>query len=456
MEVQYPPHSFAERFVRLNLLGRLWGSAQTFVGFASSFITLTALSLHEFGLYQLVLAALALTNIFSVDFFDDVVQNDISRALADNQKGTAKRLFQEFAFLKIGLCLLLASALFLGADLVAKMYDTSIGSYIRIASFLVVIRAVRSVGQIFLASIVSLRAQGAGVIEEISKLSLISAFFFFSALSVEKVLAATIVGASVTLAYVFIPFLREYRAVLGGHKAVYGFLFKGVVKSYGMWILLRSAIKKVYTPIKPWLIVTFLNAEAVALYTFAANMVTMVKEYFPTASSSLLAWEVQNTSRLKYIFNRGIKYSILYGLLLAGASFLFVPLVVSVLFPKYLPAIPLFLIFVISIPFHGIQTLEAALLTAFREQKMLTARLFMEVVIGSVSFIVLVPFVGILAAAISSVVAIIWRTWFLYIQLIRKYPELRPDVKIIFRFDGEDRLILKRAFTEAKTFFLRR
>ncbi|MFY9461821.1 MAG: oligosaccharide flippase family protein [Candidatus Sungiibacteriota bacterium] len=449
---QLSSHSFAERFIRGNILGRFWSSAHTLIGLVTSFITLTALSVHQFGLYQLVLAAVVLADTLSVNFFDEVVQNDISRALSDNRQGTAKRLFHELAFLKVGLGILSALALFLAANLVSGMYDKDIGFYIRIVSFLVGIRAIRSTAQIFLASVVSLRALGTPAVEEISKLVLVSGFFFFSELSISRVLIATIVGATAALIYVSISFFREYRAFFRGNAAVRGFLLKDIVKSYGSWVLLRSAIKKIAKPIQPWLIVTLLNAEAVALYSLAANLVTMVKDLFPAASSSLLAWEVNNASRLKYIFGRGMKYSFFYGLTLMALAFFFVPLIVEMLFPKYLPAMPLFYIFLISVPFHGIQTLEMAILTALREQKVLAMRLFAEILMGFGIFIAFVPFMGLLAAGIGAVVPTLWRAWFLYGRIVKKYPELRPDTQTFFRFDEEDRLIIRRALTEAKSF----
>ena len=449
---QLSSHSFAERFIRGNILAKFWSSAHTFVGLVTSFITLTALSVHQFGLYQLVLAAVALTDTFSVNFFDEVVSNDISRAISDNRQGMAKRLFHELALLKVGLGILLALSLFFGADIVAKVYDKDIGSYIRIASFLIGIRAIRSTAQIFLASVVSLRALGTPAVEEISKLVLVSGFFFFAELSIDRVLIATLIGASAALVYVSIPFFREYRSVFGGSAAVREFLLVGIVKSYGAWVLLRSTIKKIAKPVQPWLIVTFLNTEAVALYALAANLVTMVKDFFPAASSSLLAWEVNNVSRLKYIFGRGMKYSLLYGLALAAFAFFFVPLIVEMLFPKYLPATPLFSIFLISVPFHGIQTLEMAILTALREQKVLAMRLFAEILIGFGVFIALVPFIGLLAAGLGAVIPTLWRAWFLYRQIIKKYPELKPDVSALFRFDQEDRLIAARALGEVRSF----
>ncbi|MDP3727102.1 MAG: hypothetical protein Q8R35_00505, partial [bacterium] len=114
-----PPHSFAERFIRGNVLDRSWSLVVTGVGLLTSFLTLTALSVYEFGLYQLVLAAVAFIGMFSVDVFDAVIQSDISRGLASGRRDESKRLFLEFAALKVGLGIAITTALFFGANLVA-------------------------------------------------------------------------------------------------------------------------------------------------------------------------------------------------------------------------------------------------------------------------------------------------------------------------------------------------
>ena len=104
-----PPHSFAERFIRGNVLDRSWSFVIAGVGLLTSFLTLTALSVYEFGLYQLVLAAVAFIGMFSVDFFDTVIQSDISRGLAGGRRDESKRLFLEFAALKVGLGIAITS-----------------------------------------------------------------------------------------------------------------------------------------------------------------------------------------------------------------------------------------------------------------------------------------------------------------------------------------------------------
>lgn len=443
-----PPHSFAERFIRGNILGRSWSLVVAGIGLVTSFLTLTALSVHDFGRYQLVLAALAFIGTFSVDFFDEVIQSDMSRSMAAGRRDESKRLFLEFSLLKIALAAGVSAVLFFGAALIARSYGGDIGAAIRIISFAVVIRAVRSSASLFLKSVVSLKALGASAVEELIKLAVIAGLFAFSSLGIREVLLATVIGAAGSLVYVFVPFVRAYRAAFGAVRMARRFLFAAVLKSYGGLVLFRTASHQAAKPIRPWLIKVFVGTEAVALYALAANLVTLIKDFFPLVNVSLVAWEIENPERLRTIFTRGVKYSLWVGVAVAVAALAAVPLLVLFLLPKYLAAMPLFLLLLITLPLHGISRLEYSLLTAFREQKLLTARLFMELGFTVGILALFLPVLGIFAVAVEVNWLLIWRTWFLYRRMSRKYPFLALEPKSLVWFDHEDRAILKRAFRE--------
>lgn len=451
-----PPHSFAERFIRGNVLDRSWSLVVTGVGLLTSFLTLTALSIYEFGLYQLVLAAVAFIGTFSVDFFDAVIQSDISRGLAGGRRDESKRLFLEFASVKIGLGIAITITLFFGANLIASAYGGDIGGYIRIISFAVAIRAVRSVASLFLKAMVSLRAIGATAVEELIKLAVIAGLFATSTLGVREVLLATVLAAAGSLVYLFVPFAQTYRTTFAAVHIARRSLLAAVIRGYGGLVLFRTATHQAAKPLRPWLIKAFISTEAVALYALAANLVTMIKDFFPLVNVSLVAWELENPDRLRIIFTRGVKYSLWAGAGAALACLIAVPPLIALVLPKYLPAMPLFLFFLLSLPIHGISQLELALLTALREQRLLTARLFAELGISAAVLVSLLPVMGILAVGVEVNGALLWRVWYLQRVMGRRYPFLKFDVRSLFRFDVEDRAIFRRGLIEIRAFLSRR
>lgn len=451
-----PPHSFAERFIRGNILDRSWSLVVTGGGLLTSFLTLTALSVHDFGLYQLVLAAVAFIGTFSVDFFDAVIQSDMSRSMAAGRRDESKRLFLEFATLKVGLGIAITVVLFFGANLVARAYGGDIGDYVRIISFAVAIRAVRSVASLFLKAMVSLRAIGAAAVEELIKLVLIAGLFATSTLGVREVLLATVLAAAGSLVYMLIPFAQTYRATFAAVRAARRSLLTAVVRGYGGLVLFRTATHQAAKPLRPWLIKAFVGTEAVALYALAANLITMIKDFFPLVNVSLVAWELENPERLRTIFTRGVKYSLWAGAAAALACLIAVPPLIALVLPKYLPAVPLFLFFLLSLPIHGISQLELVLLTALREQRLLTARLFAELGISAATLVSLLPVMGILAVGVEVNGALLWRVWYLQRVMGRRYPFLKFDARSLFRLDGEDRAIMRRGISEVLSVFRRR
>ncbi|MBI4132355.1 MAG: oligosaccharide flippase family protein [Candidatus Sungbacteria bacterium] len=448
----HPPHSFAQRFIRGNILNIFWNNLLGGLGLLTSFLTLTALSVREFGIYQLVLSVVVFLDAFSVNFFDEVVQNDITRAFSDRHNADAKRLFFEFAALKAGVSAVVAAVLFASASAVAHWYGEDIGLYLRIISLIMVVHALQSILNLFLRSVVSLRAIGAGAVEEFSKLTLVAGLFVFYTLGIREVLLATLMASCVALVYLVIPFAREFRVFLGGVAAAPRFMFRRIFQAYGFWILFRSATRRAAKPLRPWLIVTLINAEAVAFYTLAVNLVSMIKNLLPLPDPSLLAWEAANPQRLGYIFSRSVKYLFWGGTALAAVSALMVPQLIGLIFPKYIPAMPLFIFFLLSVPLHGISRLEGLLLTAFREQRLLASFFLTEIALSAAILVAFLPGVGLLAVGIETNSAILWRVWFFYRRISRKYPFLRLRFRSFLRVDTEDRLIFRRGAAEVLAF----
>lgn len=454
--MRQPPHSFAERFVRGNILERAWTLAASGLSLANSLFILAVLSVYEFGLYQLVLSAAALGSVFSVNIFDAVVGTEIARRMAAGRLDEAKRLFLEFAGFKVGAGALIAAALFFGAGLVARVYGADIAGYIRILSLLFLLRAASSVGGQFLYAVASLRGFGAGMVEEGTRLALVAGLWLFTGLGIREVLIATLAASAAALLYIAVPFLREARRFFGRTPAARRLLGWEILRSYGFWLLIRSAIAKASEPLRPWLIRTFLSTEAVALYAVAANFATILKKsLFPQLSPALLAWEVENPERLRYIFARSMKYSLWYGALLAIGAAIAGSAFISIFFPKYLPALPFFLVFLLAVPFHGMGKVVYNLLTALREQRLLALRRFTEIVLNTVLSVIFLPVIGLYAVVAVATGTVIWRTAFLSWRLIRRYPFLRLSARSLFWFDAEDIVIFRRALREARTMFRR-
>lgn len=444
-------HSFSQLFIWGTARGQFWGTIVQALALANSFFIVAALSVYQFGLYQLVLAVIAIADAFVTGLFDDIVISDVSRHFADGRRPEAKRLFVQFAQAKIGLAIAAFLVLFFAANLIAAHYDKDIGSLVRIAGALLLLGALKSVLLLFFRAAVSLIAFSTAAMQEIARFAFLIFFWQWGTLGIAEALWAGVLATAVVLVWVAFLFLREHRRIFRGVRAVADRLLMELLKRYGVLVLFRYAFSKATKQLDLWLVQIFLKTEAVALYALATNLVVIVQGFVPTGmSATLLPREVDDERRFGYLYRRGAKYAFWAGALIAAAAALAVPVAVWLAIPKYLPAVPLFLLFLLTTPLYGIYKFQKAVLVVLREQKLLTVRIFSERIVTAGILAVLLPLIGLTAAAVELLVTYGGRVALFSIGMNRRYPAWRLKLRHLFTFDADDRLFIGRIFTELR------
>lgn len=448
--------SFFQRYARGEFRAQFWNIVVKGVSLANSFLILAALSVYQYGLYQLVLAAIAIAESLSTGLFDDVVVNDTARGLAEGRTGSAKRLFNEFALYKVIVGSLLTAIFFFGAGRIGAYLGTDITAFFQLASFLIIMEAIRAAEDLFFTASVSLSAFAVPAIQEIAKFILLVSFLFQGTLGIRELLLITLGAAFVAVLFASGRFWREYRRVFRSVPAHGQGLLITAVRRYGVPVLIRYGFSRVTKNIRPWLIKFFLNTEAVALYTLAINLVSLAQSVFPiTMIARLLPWEAGDERRLAFIFRRSVKYVFWGGTAMAVAGLLFVPPLIQLILPKYGPAMPLFFVLALILPFYGVYKVQKSLLLTLREQKILTTRLVTEsfLVIGLNA--ILLPLIGIFGTAVEYVITYAWRVFLFHRMLGTAHPGLRLKTASIFSFDADDRLFARKFFGVLATPFRR-
>ncbi len=441
-------YSFAQLFIWGTARGHVVGALARGLSTVSSFFVVFVLSVYQYGLYQLVLTAVAVSESFAVGLFDEIIANDLSRAFAAKRLGLAKRLFNEIFLVKALIGLVLFLALFLGAGVFAHYYGKDIADFIRIMSFLALIKVLRNAQGMFFGAIVSFVTFGVGIIQEALRLVMLFAFWWRGALTLREVLLITVFAAALILGYTTFFFIREYSRVFRGVKADGQWVLPQILRQFGHWIFLRYGISKAFKQMDTWLIRIFLNTEAVGLYTLTINLFVMIQSAMPLKMLSvLLPWEIKEKQRLLYLYRRGVKYFVWAGLLLALLSFFVVPKLVALFLPKYLPAMPLFRALTITLPLYGVYKFQKILLTVLREQKILAMRLVTEMAITAAVWIAALPVFGLFAAAIELMVTYIWRVVFFFLYM-KKSHGLTVKLRHILYFSREDWEFFLRAWDE--------
>src|SRR3989344_2044236 len=127
--------AFSQQYVRGEAHYGAWGLLAKGIGFANTFLTLSALSLYQYGVFQLVLSLHGAATDFTT-IGDGVVNNDITHFIREGKEGRAKKLFYEYNSLRMIASVILWAAFFFGATFFAERYTFGFVAEIRTVSFL--------------------------------------------------------------------------------------------------------------------------------------------------------------------------------------------------------------------------------------------------------------------------------------------------------------------------------
>ncbi len=432
-------------FLKGEFLKRIFDNTATAVGLVNSFFIIHTLSVFQFGLYQLVLAFVNLLDNFNLEFIDSVVTVDVRRYLNVGKLAAAKRLFLDNAYLKMPLAVLSALAVFAGARVISGFYGADIALFIQISGLLLITGAIQAVETIFLKSILSYSFWSFPAVREISKLAIIVGFLMFGHLTILQVIIAHVSAEAASVLVVGIYALVKYFQSFGKVIAQKEHLIGGLFRGYGKWATIRFLAAKVSKSTAPFFIKFFINTEAVGFYSLAVNLITFVQNIMPLDGlAPIMGLKADNKDQLGFIFQRAVKYTFWLGGILTIFGWIAVPPVLVFLFPKYLPAIPLFRIMLLAMPIYGFYKILKNTLTVLREYRILTMRIINETLMTPLSSVVFLPLFGILGAGVVYVVVYLERVWFFYSRLFRAYPELRIKFRSFIKFDKVDRELTRK------------
>ncbi len=425
--------------------GTVWSSGSSLavkiIGLITTVTVIRILSVPEYGLYQLTLAAYGILAAFFFAGFDQVVLTDLMRAKGSEDFARFKRLFSEFAVLKlmVGATLFLVS--FLGANLAGAFYGENIAFLVRIIAFLFPIVALERILNVLLNINLSFRAMSLfTLIEEAVKLGLVFFFSFVVGFGVQGIVLS-VVGASAVALLSFMPYgIRLYQP-FAKSKALSGRnLISEAFLAYGKWAVGSKYLNDLQRNIRPWLIRLFLSTEAVGLYTIAENLYSQVVSLVPlgTVLTPIVSQTIHERKRINNLVYYGAKYGTILFLILSVFSAFAVPLLVGLLFPQHINSIPLFYVILLIMPPAGLAAVLTAVFYAQRQQKAHFFIMFLTLVITLIMGSILVNQFGIIGMAVEFTISAyfynILRTWYLF----RTNPDLRFSLPRLFKWDYED------------------
>lgn len=358
------------------------------ITFATLFIILSRLSLFEYGLTELVLASISVVSLLTLPALIPVAIADIGVEISNRNYARVKGLFLSFS--KLHMLLALVACVFAsGAAYFGFMvFGTDSVKIFMLAIALVFLGSLRNIYTALMQAHLAFRAQSVfTVLEEVAKLAALLVFVWQLSWGAYGLIAA-IVLSKVAVLTLYAPHMRTlYRrwgSVAPEKRSMLSF-----ITPHARWSVLNNGAGSLVQNVRPWLIKTFLGTEAVALFAVAWGLVLQVMSFVPlsTVISPILPQSMGEPHNFKMLLEKGIRYQLIGNVLAGiGAAAVF-PVIVYVLFPAYIPSIPLFwwlLVLLVPIAFDSF---FASAFLALKAQK----NMFIATTLKLVLTLVLLP-----------------------------------------------------------------
>lgn len=403
-----------------------WSTASKLIAIANSFIVLYLLSVYEYGLYVLVLSAVSMAEWILLENMDQLVITDIIIAKNQNNLQRAKRIYQEYFLFKLIAALIGFVVLLSGSNIIAQtMGYSSIGLFVKLGAFIVLIRGSMYFAQINLRINKKFNQMGAFTFfAETFKLAILGVVFFAFDPGIAKIILSLILSQG--LAFVLLIYVNreDFKFWFSNFKIdIRNLLLWKILRGHGKWNLFSGFIYKFNKNAKLWIVQLLLSTEAVAYYNFGKNLFSHLDGLVPVrvVLAQILPGIALDKRRLQRAFIDGAKYISLINIGAALAGIVAVPIMVWLLFPKYIISIPIFYIFLLSFVFYGgFSLVTDSILFALRQQKWLTyapiLKLFSLVIFSSL----LLPIWGIYGMAAEFVITMFLNTVIMYFMTIKK------------------------------------
>ncbi|OGZ99944.1 MAG: hypothetical protein A3C07_02850 [Candidatus Sungbacteria bacterium RIFCSPHIGHO2_02_FULL_47_11] len=432
--------------------GGLWLSGGAFVvrliGLATVVVILSTLSVREYGIYKLVLAAFGFLASFFIGGFDPLIVNDLARERGEGRFGRVKRLFVEYSSIKIVVGVAFFLLTFFGSSFVGRWYESEVIPFLRTISFLFLLVAFeRPLNLLFNVNLKFRLMSLFTVVEEAAKLVLILILVVWAKRGVEGLVIAYVASTAVAL-LIFMPYGLRMAYSLLKHQASKESVLWFLARAHGKWGIASRYVVEAQKSVSPWLVQVFVGPEAVGLYSLAEGLYGQITSLVPISNllTPLIPRELGNKERVRNVLLYGIKYGTVAFGIIAVASFFVMPVLVQWAFPHYVPSMPLFRVMAIAFLTTAAAGVVNTILFAYREQKILFFLILVRLLVLMVSSSLLLMWLGVIGMAIAFVLTAIFFVWIRYYSMKRAAPEICVPLGEFFRFTKEDRRFIRTAW----------
>ncbi|HEY0221116.1 MAG TPA: oligosaccharide flippase family protein, partial [Candidatus Paceibacterota bacterium] len=434
--------AFSKTYLKGEVSYGAWDIFSKGVGVLNSFLVLSALTIYEYGSFQLLLASYSGLAVF-MGIGGGVISNDIVRFEAEGRSGDAKKLFFEISFWKIIIGIVLTVSVFFCAPFLAFKYGAGHISLIQIMSLLFLHDAFLGVAK----TLLELRKKfnllaGRTSISRVAQFFILFGFYLFGHINLQAVVISLVTSMFITLGFLVFPFIESYITWKKVEMSSGGFLWK-IMASYGKWGIFQQVAGKITPFFETWAIKLIISTEAVAIYSVAQTIVGTISGFLPTKTLSVLVpMEIKNEEKLRKIYTYGMKYLFIMSVCFGVLAFFGVPVLVSLFFNKYLVSLPYFKVLLLTLPILSIVSISTVFLTAFRRQKFGFFNKILRTSVAIPLYLILLPIFGLWGLVIHNFIIVSVMLVSTYIYMSGMTPRLFVSIRDIFSFGSEDRIFI--------------
>jgi O-antigen/teichoic acid export membrane protein len=429
--------------------GTAWASVGALgvkvAGLLATFVTLHQLTVYEYGLTELAISIIPLLSIFVLPGITTVVQAEMSLAKAKKDGPKERALFEQYFLVQLALSIIPWALVFFGAELIARWYNEGIADLFRIVSFSFLISPFRAVMTLLFR--VNLRFKtiaSYGVCEELLKFFLLMTCYFVFDLRAMSVIIAYVLNELLAILIFMRPFLKEYIPLRHNSKVVGQYPFYVLMSTHGKWGIATNYLNNFANNIRLWIIKAFLGADAVGLFALASSLFSHTLSLLQLNSviTPILPQYAHEPVRFNRLVEKSIKYQLIGYTLSGVVTSIAFPILITYLFPKFLPALPLFFIIVFTVIPAALSGVLTAVFTALQAQR----ELFFATLIKTFFIVLLAPplikIFGVYGIAIEFFLTTLLFTMERYRVLRKRLQSFDINLRDMFAVDQDDRIII--------------
>lgn len=347
-------------------LGNIFVRGLSVIGYA---LVLHRLSLHDYGVFTLLISLMAPALAIILFGFDRVFVSSIAQARGAGNMPKVKGLIQQYygyALLFSGVCL--AGGYFF-KNILARTYDIHVLEYFWLVSAVVVAQMLFNMVQLVLEGHEELNTLALlQSVEAISRSVLIVALLPHLGISTLLLIHAAAKGVAVVVGFRAFGRIWKTLSEVRGEQGA----FFGVFQAQGKWDITRAIVDDLTAPLKVWLVKFFVDTPSVAIYDFAQNVYSFFLGTLPIKGVifpvvSRVASEARERAYL--IITKAKKYLLLfYSVQYLIALIVFSPFI-HYFFPQYAASIVIVFAVLLHVFTDTYKVGQAALIYGLNQQK---------------------------------------------------------------------------------------